>query len=128
MKPLTPNLIERARDLRARGVGWRNVARDLDVSEYVLRCELEPHYRQYKRGINTQQRAQIAARAVVQRARPAINDAVHHNVRSPRRTPAEVEAARNLALELRLQPRSVTAELLGDPLPGRSALDQRRQK
>lgn len=130
MQSLTPNLIEQAVALRAEGVGWYRITKQLRVSEYVLRCALEPEYRKYKLGLNHRQRAQIAARlAVVKRPRPVGKHAVHHEVRYAQHgPPADVLAARDLALELRLQPRSVTAQLLGDPLPGRSALDQRQRK
>jgi hypothetical protein len=127
--PLTPALIEKAITMRARGVGWKKVSRELRVSEYVLRCAIEPEYRRYKLGLNVKQRAQIAARmVVVKRPRPVSHTAQPEARYGPAKPPADVLAARDLALELRLRPRSVTAQLLGDPLPGRSALDQRRQK
>jgi hypothetical protein len=130
MQQLTPNLLEKARAMRAEGVGWYRITKQLRVSEYVLRCALEPEYRKYKLGLNHRQRAQVAARlAVVKRPRP-VNHSAHQQQANyaARNPPAEVLAARDLALELRLQPRSVTAQLLGDPLPGRSALDQRQRK
>ena len=129
MQPLTPNLLETAKALRAEGVGWHRITKQLRVSEYVLRCAVEPEYRKYKMALNHKQRAQIAARmVVVKRPRPPTH-AVHHEVRyGPAKPPADVLAARDLALELRLKPRSVTAQLLGDPLPGRSVLDQRQRK
>jgi hypothetical protein len=130
MTALTPNLLETAKVLRAEGVGWHRITKQLRVSEYVLRCALEPEYRQYKLGLNHKQRAQIAARlAVVKRPRPVSHSAHQQQANyAARNPPADVLAARDLALELRLQPRSVTAQLLGDPLPGRSALDQRQRK
>jgi hypothetical protein len=116
--------------MRAEGVGWHRITKQLRVSEYVLRCALEPEYRQYKRSLNLRQRMEIAARAVVvKRPRPVAHAVHQHQANyAARNPPAEVLAARDLALELRLQPRSVTAQLLGDPLPGRSALDQRQRK
>jgi hypothetical protein len=129
MQQLTPNLLEKAKALRAEGIGWHRITKQLGVSEYVLRCALEPEYRQYKLGLNTRQRAQIAARmVVVKRPRPVSHTAQPEARYGPAKPPADVLAARDLALELRLRPRSVTAQPLGDPLPGRSALDQRRQK
>lgn len=123
-------LLEKARAMRAEGVGWHRITKQIRVSEYVLRCALEPEYRQYKRSLNLRQRMEIAARAVVvKRPRPVTHSAHQHQANyAARNPPADVLAARDLALELRLQPRSVTAQLLGDPLPGRSALDQRQRK
>jgi hypothetical protein len=131
LQSLTPNLIEQALAMRAEGVGWHRITKQLRVSEYVLRCAVEPEYRKYKRSLNLRQRMEIAARAVVVKRPRPVNHAVHHEVRNnnaARHPPADVLAARDLALELRLRPRSVTAQLLGDPLPGRSALDQRQRK
>ena len=130
MQQLTPNLIEQAIAMRAEGVGWYRITKQLRVSEYVLRCALEPEYRDYKLALNKRARGLSAQRAaVVKRPRP-VNHSAHQQQANyaARNPPAEVLAARDLALELRLQPRSVTAQLLGDPLPGRSALDQRRTK
>jgi hypothetical protein len=126
---VSPLIIEKALAMRAEGVGWRVISHRLRVSEYVLRCAIEPDYRRHKLDSNVRYRRHLAAKpVVVERPRPVRQAALHH-VRSQQLygPPPEVLAARDLALELRLQPRSVTAQLLGDPLPGRSALDQRRK-
>jgi hypothetical protein len=127
VKQLTPNLIEQARALRADGIGWRHVAHRLGVSEYVLRCAIEPDYRQYKLDLNVRQR-NAAKQPRIQRPRPVDRPPPRYVRHAPKAPPADVLAQRDLALELRLKPRSVTAQLLGDPLPGRSALDQRQRK
>lgn len=112
MQPLTPNLIEKARALRAEHFGWRHIAGRLGVSEFAVRCAIEPGYRKYKRAVAMRQQAEVKARA--QRLRPAVNHAVNHSVRYVHRhPPANVIAEWDLARELRLMPRSVTAELLG---------------
>jgi hypothetical protein len=91
----------------------------LDVSEWHIHCAVEPGFREHR----------MARQRPRQRAdykRPTVNSAVHHQVRYVHRhPPPEVLREAELALELRLQPRSVTAELLGDPISGRSALDQK---
>jgi hypothetical protein len=118
MRPVTPNVIERAKEMRANNVSWNQIAKTLDVSAFLVRAATEPDFRNYRR---ERQRRHL------QRERPHINHAVHHEVRGTRFPPAEVLREAERARELRLQPRSLTAELLGDPLPGRSALDQRRK-
>jgi hypothetical protein len=119
MKPVTPNLIEQAKLLRRNHLSWRGIAIRLDVSEWHIHCAVEPGFREHR----------MARQRPRQRAdykRPTVNSAVHHQVRYVHRhPPPEVLREAELALELRLQPRSVTAELLGDPISGRSALDQK---
>ena len=126
-RALTPNLLKTAVALRAEGVGWQRLARQLSVSEYVLRCAIQTDYRQYKKAMGAGPRAERPPPA--KRAR-RVNHAVGHAVSSKRqnRPSDRALAERDLASELLLQPRSVTAQLLGDPLPGRSALDQRQRK
>jgi hypothetical protein len=127
---VSPLIIEKALAMRAEGVGWRVISHRLRVSEYVLRCAIEPDYRRHKLDSNVRYRRHLAVKpVVVKRPRP-VNHSAHQQQANyaARNPPAEVLAARDLALELRLQPRSVTAQLLGDPLPGRSALDQRQRK
>ena len=61
------------------------------------------------------------------RIRPPFHHRSGHEVRYPHGRPSpEVVREAELANELRLKPRSITAELQGDPLPGRSALDARK--
>jgi hypothetical protein len=60
--------------------------------------------------------------------RVTVNSAVGHEVRfRNHQPPAEVLRDAEEAHELRMR-RSPTDELLGDPLPGRSALDQKQGK
>ena len=48
MNQLTPLMIEQAKALRAEGYGWLAIGKKLHVSEYVIRCELEPAFHQYR--------------------------------------------------------------------------------
>jgi hypothetical protein len=120
MKPVTPNLIEQAKLLRRNHLSWRSIAMRLDVSEWHIHCAVEPHFREFRRN---------CVRNPPKDKRVTVNSSVGHEVRyRNHQPPAEVLREAELALELRLKPRSPTAELLGDPLPGRSALDQRQRK
>lgn len=125
MRAVTPNVIEQAKAMRAEHWSWRSTALKLDVSEWQLRCAIEPNFRAYRMEQKSQNPSQQ------KRKRQYINSAVHHRVSThpPHgRPPANVLAERDHAKWLREQPRDITAELLGDPLPGRSALDQRQRK
>ena len=48
MNQLTPLMIEQAKALRAEGYGWLAIGKKLQVSEYIIRCELEPAFHQYR--------------------------------------------------------------------------------
>ena len=119
MQPVTPRLIEQAKILRANHLSWRSIAMRLDVSEWHIHCAVEPAFREFRRN---------RVRNPPKDKRETVNSAVGHEVRSrTHQPPAEVLREAEEALELRLK-RSPTDELLGDPLPGRSALDQRQRK
>lgn len=100
----------RARNMRKRGLSWNEVARQLEVSVERLRRAIDPGYAK---------RRQLSAKAhrVARRGKPHSDD---H---------ATYEATRKMAefLFSKIPPdtRGVTARLMGDPLPGRSALDRR---
>ena len=42
---ITPEILQKARDLRGNGASWMDVTRMTGVSQFLLRCELEPGYR-----------------------------------------------------------------------------------
>jgi hypothetical protein len=122
MRPITPNIVEQANGLRAYNASWRSIALALDVSEWAIRCAIDPAYRSHRQMLKGQRPAPP------RKPRPRVNNAVKHEVRgNPHGPPRDVLAERDLMRELLLQPRSLTAQLLGDPLPGRSALDQKTQ-
>jgi hypothetical protein len=126
MRPMTPNLAERARALRAAHHSWRSIALQLDVSEWACRCECDEAYRAHRQQLKGEQPKRP------RKARPRrldISNAVRHEVRSstPHGPPPDVLAERDLARALQLNQTPV-ARLLGDPLPGRSALDQRSKE
>jgi hypothetical protein len=119
MQPVTPNLIEKAKLLRANHLSWRSIAMRLDVSEWHIHCAVEPQFREFRRN---------RVRNPPKDKRVTVNSAVGHEVRfRNHQPPAEVLRDAEEAHELRMR-RSPTDELLGDPLPGRSALDQKQGK
>ena len=128
-QPLTPHLIERAKLMRMDYASWNAIAKTLDVSEYCIRCAVDAAYRAYRRQIEISRRkSERTPKIERNRIRPKINHAVQHAVRSTTHlAPPEVLEERELALEQRLEPRSITAQLLGDPLPCRSALNHRKR-
>ena len=137
MNQLTPLMIEQAKALRAEGYGWLAIGKKLQVSEYVIRCELEPEFHQYRIAQARQARRYPPDRKPeppvlkkrLRRIRP--DDRINktgHAVFGNRVVPDDVWREREVFLERMLQPRELTAELLGDPGPGRSALDKRQGK
>jgi hypothetical protein len=132
MPTLTPHLVEQARELRANGVGWHTVSKRLGISEYLLRAELEPHFKEYRRALhrryvlekkataikraNARERGRLLAK---RRAPP------QHVVNALDRIPDDVirEAEqRKIALERR----TLTESFFGDPPQGWRALDRRQ--
>lgn len=103
---LTPEQIAEALAIRKLGrwgrMDWRNVAKRMGIPSTRLRAHFEKGYRECKKQYNATQRMYIETAT---------------------RPPDDVLAARDRYLSL--QPISLTAALLGDPLPGRSALDRR---
>ena len=128
-QPLTPHLIERAKLMRMDHASWNAIAKTLDVSEYCMRCAVDAAYRDYRRQIEISRRkSERKTEPKSERIRPKLNHAVQHVVHSHTHlAPPEVLAERDMALEQRLEQRSITAQLLGDPLPCRSALHQRKR-
>lgn len=98
-----------ARVLRAKGWAWRKIARQLGISVERLRTAIEPGFG--KRRYQRQKRLAMPG---------------HAHVRPGRRPtkPKAADVAARLA-EIPDDERGLTQRLLGDPLPGRSALDRR---
>lgn len=96
--------IKRASDLRASGMSWDNLGKHLGCDGETIRRQLDPEYREV--------RAQR-----YHSSNPA------YRMQSERRISA-AEAERAVA---RIQPdtRTRAARIMGDPMPGRSALDKK---
>lgn len=108
--PITKEQVDHARELLAEGHSIREVGRRVGASHSGIYRRLNPEHR-----LQTNERAVSAyhastgATADVDRARNQI--------------PEHVSEERKRAAS---GGRSLTAEILGDPLPGRSALDKQR--
>ncbi len=118
LKTLSEAEIAEARQMRSEGMTWTALARRFGCASDTVKRALDPAFRQRRaEGIK-------AARENRQRS-----------VEMPRGRPANfvisegTAVARDAARLMELVPkdtRSLTARLFGDPLPGRSALDQRK--
>lgn len=104
---ISDEILLRAQDMRARGLSWAAVGRELRVSEHQLRKRLEPAYAERHREAGRSRYRSIQSGVVI------VNSIV----------PPDVEEERSRALSC--SERTLTAEFCGDPLPGRSALDRR---
>ena len=98
----------------ARGYGWNGSAREIGVSAEKLRLALDPEYREKRQRYEREIRPLLPNR---KRRR------VHVNKFVVREIPNRVLVERDHALS---QSVSITASMMGDPLPGRSALDKKR--
>lgn len=105
---LSSDLIRQARTLRAEGMGWKPLARELGTTYFKIRRTLDRVFR-----------AEMTAKGKKQWAtyvRP------QNIVKAIARPSNEVLEERNRAYYPEI---SLTAFLMGDPRPGRSALDRK---
>ena len=103
-KNIPSETIERARALRAEGVGWRAIGRQLGLDERTIRGRLDPDFWWPSRTTG-----------------PLTS--FLHVVGESRLSDADAERA---LATVPPDTRSMCARLFGDPLPGRSALDQKQ--
>lgn len=102
--------LEIARRMRADGAAWYRIQRRVGRNEYWVRCRIEPGYREkrlaQRTALRSKKRTVPPKNRVVKRAEP---------------DDAEVRARK---AEIPKDTRDATARFFGDPIPGRSALDQ----
>jgi hypothetical protein len=98
--PLTVEQREAALALRAQGYGWIRIGWELGLSDYRLQRDLVPGFAERRKAYENDRAAERARRQC-----PPI--------RAVRRAPDDLDG------------KTLTASLMGDPPPGRSALDQR---
>jgi hypothetical protein len=130
MAMLTPELVDQARQLRANGVGWHTVSKRTGISEYILRVEIEPHFQDHRRAQHRRNvviRKEVIAKRAAMRARVRPNMKAPHVVTAFERAPPEVLRERD-ERETAKERRTLAQILLGDPIPGYSALDQRTRR
>ena len=136
MPSLTPIMIEQAKALRAEGYGWLAIGKKLQVSEYIIRCELEPAFHQYRiaqaRKARNFPRSQERTCGAEKTPAPDQARRSHEQNRSCRFWQSggsrRVLRERDVFMERSMEQRDLTAILLGDPVKGRSALDKRQGK
>lgn len=112
---ITDKQVERATKLLADGHSWRAIAAEVGASHDGIRRRVDPKYRAMKNEASNKANRRYSSTYYG-------STGVSANVHS-KRPPEEVIAECAMAHARR---RSLTAEVLGDPLPGRSALDKMR--
>jgi hypothetical protein len=129
MLVVSQEVLAKAIELRSKGWGWRKMPAVLGISEYAIRCALEPGYRQERlenvRHIRyLRQQGIYQKRSMPRPPRPArYSCKTGHSVSTMLDIPPEVLADK--AHRATLEHHDFTAAFCGDPLPGRSALDKR---
>ena len=135
---LTPEDLARAMAMRAKQppVPWRRIVKVLGCSMFALRAELDPEYLETSRAYSRKYRMtnysaeklkpkRVDNRDRSDRIRPKVSHRTDHHVVSERRiVPEAVEQERRHLVGY--QPPTVTAAILGDPPPWRSALGKRQ--
>lgn len=101
--------IELARQLKAMGTNWSEISRRTGISIEMIRRRIDPGYSQRRHAQNRE-----AGRKQVGK--------ILHVYEGQRLKPAEAEQA---LASVPLDTRPFFSRLMGDPLPGRSALERR---
>lgn len=114
---ISASILERAAMLRAEGQSWSRIKREVRVSADALRMRLEPGFAAARREKDRRRRARLMAEAGLGAGRGA---------GQVQRTMTPDEARRAIE-SVPMDTRDLTARLLGDPLPGRSALDKQKE-
>jgi hypothetical protein len=97
---IDPEVIGRARELRAAGTAWAEIGERLGYSENTLRTRIDPDY-----------------------AWPNKATGSFHFIREGETRVSKADAARALGA-VPVDTRTRVARFMGDPIPGRSALDR----
>lgn len=97
-------------DMRGRGIGYAAVAAETGISEHRLRARLDPEYMERRRQQARARRNGTAGPKSLLRVSRSLS----------------VEEAQRIIYALPRDTRDFTARVMGDPLPGRSALDRMR--
>lgn len=109
---IDPDQHRRVLAMRARRVPWSEIARRLGQTWHQVRADHDPNYRKQRNAKDARRR------------RAAMADAGCVPVGVTRKSPQEHRRIEAAAAALANDTRDLTARLMGDPLPGRSALDK----
>ena len=107
----TPELEAKARALRSQGMSWRDIGKAIGVNPTSVHEWCDDEYRDYKRGRRQELKRTDKPEAI---RRPYQGKTWKEFRPDDRHLPKVPPDTRDL-----------TARMLGDPLPGRSALDKR---
>lgn len=107
---MTPAQITRVHEMRASGMSWRAIGQQFGLHHEAVRRAVDPEYREHRNALG--------------RKRNAISKAKHASVM---RDDAKTDGER-LLREVPADTRTPMQRALGDPLPGRSALDRKRME
>lgn len=116
---LGPRQLRRARNMRAKGMPWSTIGQTLGRSSETVRAALDPAFRALRRDrIQAWRREHPAPKQ-----EPKRGYTISHwiDVASRERAPAAVLAERDARLNA---PLTLNMAILGDPPPGRSALER----
>jgi len=118
LKTLSDTEVAEARRLRSEGMTWVALARKFGCASDTVKRALDPAFRQHRAEGIKAAKANRKQGVEMPRGRPT-------NFVISEGTAVARDAARLMAL-IPKDTRPLTARLFGDPLPGRSALDQRK--
>ncbi len=119
--------MEKARALRAGGASWGRIVAETGISIYLLKCEMVPGYREKEQQKTVERRTGMRMGMPTRPKRMVVSyqlETIKHRVQECQIIPFSVIEERERAVT---QPLSIGQLLLGDPLPGRSALDKKRK-
>lgn len=110
---MSPEAIKKARQMIQAGATWKAVGRELGCAADTVRRWLDPQWAEMRRKQVNEARLRKRLGNPVQREKP-----------QSLRVAVKADAERAFA-QVPPDTRDLTARIFGDPLPGRSALDQR---
>jgi hypothetical protein len=128
-----------AREMHAAGTSYRDIGRHFATDATTVRMRLDPEYAASRRAkANECRRSNTAKAAAAKRETDRESRRNYKEVSAAKREAGityshsgaklEAEWRRQLETMPKHDTRSLTGRLAGDPLPGRSALDMRKQQ
>ena len=139
MYQVSPEKLQEASELRKNGMGWRTIVGRTGISLYILRCNLEPGYKEADRAQTAISRARrrggyipkylLKKRDMMRQCDPDGSNAFGHFAIGDRVMPVAVpqDAEEERQRANAYQHPTITAQVFGDPPPWRSALGKKLQ-